>query len=127
MTPALRGISVLYDERCELCRRVARWLVAQPAYVRIDVWPMNDPATRARFPAVVERVAAGEFVVVDDRGGVYVDTDARILCLWALPRWRRPALRLARPGWRERARQVFDSVSRNRYRLSRLLPSRRAS
>lgn len=117
-----RRLSVLYDDRCGLCRRAVRWLVMQPAHLEIELLPMHDARTRERFPGVAGRLGADEFVVVDDGGGVYADAEARILCLWALRKWRPLAVRMARPSWRPHVRRIFGLVARNRYRLSRFLP-----
>ena len=121
---APRSLTVIYDDRCALCRRAARWMLRQPAWVPIEAIPMSATETRRRFPQITYRLERDQFVVVDDAGGVYADTDARILVLWALCDWRRLALRLSRSGWRELAARIFDGIARNRYRMSRLLPGK---
>jgi predicted DCC family thiol-disulfide oxidoreductase YuxK len=114
------ALYVLYDETCGFCCRCARWLERQNAYVHLECLPAGDAETRERFP-IARGEGKDELVAVDSDGGVYRDTDAFIVALWALRDWREWSLRLSTERLKPMARRFFDLGSGWRHGLSRLL------
>jgi predicted DCC family thiol-disulfide oxidoreductase YuxK len=114
----MHTLSVLYDETCGFCVRCARWLEAQRKRVRLECLPAGGAEAGRRFPELRRGGAAQELVVVDDAGGVYRDTHAWLMVLWALEDYRGWALRLSRPALLPFARHAFELLSSNRRRLS---------
>ena len=117
----MRTLNVLFDANCGLCRRAAKWLHTQPAFLDIRTFPAGAEATRRRFAELGLDDAPGEVIVVADTGEVYRGSSAWIMCLYATRAYRPLAIRLAAPGWRPFVTRVIDIVSRNRDRISRLL------
>ena len=114
------GLTVIYDPDCGFCAQVRYILLAEPAYLPLTFMPWGGAATRARFPDLC-RGAKPELIVVDARGGVYLDTKAYLMCLYATKTYRALALRLATPGLLPLTRQAFAWLGRSRHLLSRLL------
>lgn len=113
----MRALCVLYDETCGFCVRCAGWLLEQRALVGLECLPAGGAEAARRFPAL-RHGASQELVVVDDTGGVYRDTHAWLMVLWALEDYRAWAQRLSRPGLMPLARNAFELLSSNRRRLS---------
>jgi predicted DCC family thiol-disulfide oxidoreductase YuxK len=114
----MRGLSVLYDETCGFCVSCARWLGEQRALVDLECLPAGSAETARRFPELRRAGGKEELVVVDDEGGVYRDTHAWLMVLWALEDYRAWAQRLSRPSLMPLARNAFELLSSNRRRLS---------
>lgn len=115
----MRSLCVLYDETCGFCVRCARWLGTQRMLVPLECLPAGGDEAWRRFPGL--RREREELVVVDDEGGVYRDTHAWLMVLWALEDYREWAQRMARPALVPLARQAFELLSSNRRRLSHWL------
>jgi predicted DCC family thiol-disulfide oxidoreductase YuxK len=113
----MRGLTVIYDAECGLCRRVRDWLIAQPKWIALNLVPSTS-ASRL-YPGLAGRNFCNELLVVNNQGGVYVGDHAWIMCLFALKRYRAWALRLSRPGLLPLARQAFALLSNNRRSISR--------
>ena len=94
----MRALSVLYDETCGFCVSCARWLGAQRTWVGLECLPAGGEAAARRFPELRRSASKEELVVVDDEGGVYRDTHAWLMVLWALEDYRAWAQRLSRPA-----------------------------
>ena len=114
----MKTLYVLYDAKCELCRRVRVWLQGQPAFVPLAFVPLQSPDLDQRFPGITAMEPARQVLVVADSGEVWRGADAWILCLWALREYREWSQRLASPLLRPFAMRVCDMVSRNRNRFS---------
>jgi predicted DCC family thiol-disulfide oxidoreductase YuxK len=114
----MRALSVLYDETCGFCVRCARWLEEQRTLVGLECLPAGSEEAARRFPELRRAGTAQELVVVDDDGGVYRDTQAWLMVLWALEDYRAWAERLSRPSLMPLARNAFELLSSNRRRLS---------
>lgn len=114
----MKRLHVLYDAKCELCRRVRVWLQAQPAYMPLVFVPLQSPDLEERFPGITAMEPARQILVVADSGDVWRGADAWIMCLWALREYREWSQRLASPLLRPFAARVCDLVSRNRHRFS---------
>jgi predicted DCC family thiol-disulfide oxidoreductase YuxK len=81
------GLTVLYDERCPLCRRLKAWLRSQPALVPIEFVPANSSEARARYPHLDHERTKTVLTVVATNGAVYEGERAWLACAWTLPRW----------------------------------------
>jgi predicted DCC family thiol-disulfide oxidoreductase YuxK len=92
----VRRLTVLYDERCERCRRWSAWLARQRSYVPVELLPADSPAASVRYP-YVRRWLGRELVVVDDRARAWVGPPASVMCLWATVRHRWAASFATRP------------------------------
>ncbi|MBK7861876.1 MAG: hypothetical protein IPJ65_25325 [Archangiaceae bacterium] len=105
------ALFVYYDETCGFCCRCAAWLKEQPSFVPLALLPASE------LPVPVSGKA--EVVAIDGAGGVYRDTDAWLVTLWALRDYRHWAARLAK-GDRKLARRVVELAGSWRQGLSRL-------
>lgn len=95
-TAAVVGsLTVLFDERCTVCRRTATWLAAQDQLVPLDFVAAASREARERFPALDHSSTLGVVTVVTDRGLVYRGEHAWVMCLWCLAATRSLALDLA--------------------------------
>jgi predicted DCC family thiol-disulfide oxidoreductase YuxK len=83
----VRRLTVLYDERCERCRRYAAWLRHQRFRVTVELLPAGSEAARSRYPHVVPWLAR-ELVVVDNEARAWIGPPAFVMCLWAMDRGR---------------------------------------
>jgi predicted DCC family thiol-disulfide oxidoreductase YuxK len=114
------GLTVIYDPDCGFCAQVRYLLLAEPCYLPLTFMPYGGAATAARFPGLC-RGPRPELIVVDDRGGIYLETKAYLMCLYATKTYRSLALRLTSPMLLPLARQAFAWLGRNRHLVSRLL------
>jgi predicted DCC family thiol-disulfide oxidoreductase YuxK len=122
---SLETLTVLYDSACGFCVSCRAWLERQPGDLDLEFLPIQSAAAKSLFPARPPGDSADELIVVGSDGSVYRDSDAWIMCLYALREYREWAIRLSSPTLRPLARQAFAFVSHNRRRLSRkvgLLP-----
>jgi predicted DCC family thiol-disulfide oxidoreductase YuxK len=108
--------TVLFDERCALCRRCRDWLLTQPCHCPVILMPSGSEEARRRFGAVPW--LGQELVAVDDQGRVWVGPAAFLTCLWATVRFRSWAYRLAGPHLAPLAEAFFRIVSKRRDRWS---------
>ncbi|MGH2807006.1 MAG: DCC1-like thiol-disulfide oxidoreductase family protein [Actinomycetota bacterium] len=111
-----RQITVLYDERCALCRRCRDWLSTQPCMVPVALVPAGSPDVRWRYPQL-EPWLGHELVVVDNEGRGWIGPAAFVVCLWATARYRSISYTLARPAFAPLAEQFFMFVSKRRDRF----------
>jgi predicted DCC family thiol-disulfide oxidoreductase YuxK len=114
--PEPQSLTVLYDERCRLCRRCRDWLLTQPCFLRVELLAAGSPGARARYGAVPW--LGSELVAVDDRGRVWVGPAAFLTCLWATVRFRAWSYRLAGPSLAPLASHFFRLISKRRLRWS---------
>lgn len=113
----MEQLTIIYDARCELCRRIRSWLEAQPAYVRLDFVAAGSDEARRRFPDLDHVAALEELTVVSDAGDVYAGAQGWLMCLWALRDYRAWALRLGTPALMPQARRIITWVSQNRWQF----------
>lgn len=92
----MRGLTVLYDRHCPLCRRVKEWLAEEPTYFPLELVPAGSREAEARWPHLDPLETLGELTAVDDEGGVYRGEDAYLIVLYALVDYRAWALSLAK-------------------------------
>jgi predicted DCC family thiol-disulfide oxidoreductase YuxK len=113
---------VLYDSRCGFCSWAKRWLLRQPTLIDLEFIPAGSPLAARLFPGLGRHGnPPEELVVVSDQGGVYRDSSAWIMCLFALEEYREWANRLAHPVLRPLACRAFSVLSRHRRTVSRWL------
>ena len=110
---------VLYDERCELCKRLKDWLLGQRCWIEMKMVAAGSAKATELFPTLDQLAARGDLVVISDVGEVYLNNHAWIMCLYALDEYRDWALRLASPLLLPLARQAFATLSRHRGTISR--------
>ena len=115
MTPTTRApatLTVLFDDRCAVCRRAQAWLAHQPSYVPLVCLAASSAQAQHRFghlPALGD-----ELVVVSDSGEVWIGPPAFLVCLWALRDWRSWSYRLSTPALAPHAERFFMELSRRR-------------
>lgn len=119
----MQSLYVLYDEKCELCKRLKDWLLGQRSWIALGLIPAGSEKARAKFPGLEHIAGKRDLVVVSDAGEVYLNNHAWIMCLYALEEYRDWALRLASPLLVPLARQAFEALSKNRAGISRWLGS----
>lgn len=93
----------------------------QPSAYELRFVPAGSDDARRLFPAFHSPARPEELVAISEDGAVYRGEAAFIVCLYALDACRPLAVRLARPGFRPLARQVFSLLSTNRMRISDFL------
>jgi len=118
---AVEKLYVLYDPRCELCRRLKEWLLAQRSWICLCVIAAGSAEAQRLFPELDRSATADDLVVISDAGAVYKNDRAWIMALYALEEYRNWAYRLAHPLLLPLARQAFAAISRNRHVLSQWL------
>ena len=118
---------VLFNASCELCVRCAKWLGTQRSFVPLWVVSSQGAFARGTFPELMLGAKPEEFVLIDDAGNVYRDTEAWLLLLWSLREYRAWSLRLATPSLRPLARTLFHALSQGRGWLSPILSKGDAS
>lgn len=94
--PLVRGITVLYDPDCPVCRASKRWMLLHRPLIDVRFVAVNSRLARQRFPQLDLAACAREITVVTDTGHVYRGEAAFVMCLWALRRTRSLALQMAR-------------------------------
>src|SRR5579871_3981207 len=105
----MRHLTVLYDQDCGLCRRVAVWLMRQEQLIPLRV----VPKTLASRVHPTLRPRENELMVISDEGGLYLGDRAWLICLHALKRYRALAARLSRPELMPLASRAFKVLSAN--------------
>ena len=104
----LAGLTVLYDERCPLCRRLREWLAAQATLAPVEFVAADSPTAHRRYPGLDHRRTIRVLTAVGHDGAVYEAERAWLACGSLLPAWQPVAerfasglrLRLARVGVR---------------------------
>ncbi len=102
-------LTVFFDGDCGLCRRVAGWLDRQPQYVPLHCVAAQRASDQG-CPLSVEALLEQVTVTASD-GAVYRGTNAWLVCLWALRRYRPWSLRLASDALRPWAERIFAVVA----------------
>jgi predicted DCC family thiol-disulfide oxidoreductase YuxK len=117
----MEKLYVLYDPKCELCRRLKEWLLEQRCWLTLCLVAAGSEEAKAMFPELEQIASANDLAVVSDEGQVYLNNNAWIMALYALEEYRDWACRMAHPLLAPLARQAFATISRNRYAISRWL------
>ncbi len=117
----MQKLYVLYDGRCELCRRLKDWLLRQEQWLELKMVAAGSAEARQLLPGLERIAAAEDLAVVSDEGEVYLNNRAWIMCLYAMREYRGSACNMAHPLLLPLARQAFAAISKNRYTISRWL------
>jgi predicted DCC family thiol-disulfide oxidoreductase YuxK len=115
------GLTVLFDQRCPLCRRLKSWLAAQPTLVPIDFVAAASPEAVRRFPNLDHARTTSVLTVVAANGAVYEAERAWLVCAWALPKWQPLAEQLDTRGRLVLVRAAARLVDRRRHAVMRKL------
>ncbi|MFI0940545.1 thiol-disulfide oxidoreductase DCC family protein [Streptomyces sp. NPDC021020] len=111
----LRGLTVLTDPACRLCRFVAGWIAGQRKLVPVALVPVGSAEARRLFPDLDHDGATRrEITVVGDAGQVYVGQAAWVVVLWALADHRALAHRMSTPAGRRLARAAVLGAAKYR-------------
>lgn len=113
------GLTVLYDDRCPLCRRLKAWLGQQATCVPIELVAAASEEARRRYPRLDHERTVTVLTVIDGAGGVYEGERAWLVCAWALPRWRAAAERFDGRVRRSVVRATTKAIDGYRHRLLR--------
>lgn len=116
-TGPLCRITVLYDDRCNLCRTARTWLERQRQIVPLEFVAASSPEALERFPFLDPAQTLEDLTVIGDGGEVWVGAKAWVVCLWALEGKRGLAQRLSTPALMPKARVLVSFVSRHRRSL----------
>ena len=102
-------LTVWFDADCAFCRRVAAWLQRQPKYLPLHC--VAAQAAQGRGCLLTPAALLEQVTVTASDGAVYHGTNAWLICLWALRRYRPWSLRLASEAWRPWAERLFALVA----------------
>ncbi|MGW4701277.1 thiol-disulfide oxidoreductase DCC family protein [Streptomyces sp. NPDC004285] len=125
LTTPVGRLTVLYDADCPLCVHLRHWLLRQRQLVPLHLVPAGSDQARRLFPALDHAATLREITVIGDRGQVYRDTSAWIVCLWALAEHRPRAHWLATPAGQPFARMSVLAASKWRGALKGPVPDDR--
>ena len=115
-------LTILYDERCALCRRARDFLLAQRCRLQVELLAAGSAEAIARYGGLPW--LGSELVVVDQEGRVWVGAAAFLTCLWATVRYRPWAYRLSGPTLAPLAERFFRHVSKRRHQWGLRLAGR---
>lgn len=115
-------LTVLYDERCPLCRRLKHWLGRQPTLSAVGFLAADSPEARRRFPHLDHPRTTQVLTVVASDGAVYEGERAWLVCGWALPAWQPVAEHLGHGARLRMVRVAARLVDGYRHRLIRSAP-----
>ncbi len=87
-------LTVLYDPRCPLCRKLRAWMAEQQTVDPIEFLAAASPEAIARFPDLDHYRTVSVLSAVAADGAVFEAERAWLVCAWALPSWRPVAERL---------------------------------
>jgi predicted DCC family thiol-disulfide oxidoreductase YuxK len=119
----MQKLYVLYDPKCEICRRLKDWILVQRSWIGIAVLEAGSEKAKRLFPELEQIATNDDLAVISDEGAVYLNNHAWIMVLYAMVEYRDWAARLTHPLLAPLARQAFAALSRNRHRLSSWLSS----
>jgi len=119
----MQKLYVLYDPKCEICRRLKDWILVQRSWIGIAVLEAGSEKARRLFPELEQITTKDDLAVISDEGAVYLNNHAWIMVLYAMVEYRDWAARLTHPLLAPLARQAFAALSKNRHWLSNLLSS----
>jgi predicted DCC family thiol-disulfide oxidoreductase YuxK len=107
-------LTILYDERCEICRRCRDWLLTQPCFIEVELVPAGSIEAKERFGDLTW--AGKELIAIDETGRMWIGPSAFLASLWATRRYRAWSYRLSSPAMASFAEDFFRWVSRRRDR-----------
>jgi predicted DCC family thiol-disulfide oxidoreductase YuxK len=114
----MEKLYVLYDPKCEICRRLKDWILVQRSWMGIAVIAAGSEKAKRLFPELEQIAGKDDLAVISDDGAVYLNNHAWIMVLYAMVEYRDWAARLTHPLLMPLARQAFAALSKNRHTLS---------
>ena len=117
----MEKLYVLYDPKCEICRRLKDWILVQRSWIGIALIAAGSDKAKRLFPELEQIAGKDDLAVISDDGAVYLNNHAWIMVLYAMVEYRDWAARLTHPLLMPLARQAFAALSKNRHTLSRWL------
>jgi len=114
----MQKLYVLYDPKCELCRRLKDWILVQRSWIGLAVLEAGSDKAKRLFPELEGIARKDDRAVISDEGAVYLNDRAWIMVLYAMVDYRDWAGRLTHPILMPLARQAFAALSKNRHYLS---------
>jgi predicted DCC family thiol-disulfide oxidoreductase YuxK len=81
------SLTVLYDERCPLCRRLKEWLGHQPTIAVFEFVAADSHLAHQRYPQLDHERTTRVLTVITSEGAVYEGERGWLACGWALPAW----------------------------------------
>ena len=111
------GLTVLYDDRCPLCRKLKAWLSEQATCIPVEFVAAASKEARRRYPALDHERTMTVLTVIDGLGGVYEGERAWLVCAWALPRFRAAAENFSGRMRRHAVRAAAKAIDGYRHRL----------
>ena len=121
----MEKLYVLYDPKCEICRRLKDWILVQRSWIGIAVLEAGSEKAKRLFPGLEQIATHDDLAVVldngSDEGTVYLNDRAWIMVLYAMVEYREWTARLTHPLLMPLARQAFAALSKNRHFLSSFL------
>ena len=109
-------LTILYDERCAVCRRCRDWLVTQPCLVEVQLLPAGSQEAKEKYGSLPWLGA--ELIAVNDNGDAWIGPAGFLAALWATKRYRSWSYRLSGPTLAPLAERFFWWVSKKRDRWS---------
>lgn len=120
----MQKLYVLYDPKCEICRRLKDWILVQRSWIGIAVLEAGSEKAGRLFPELEQIATSEDLVVISDEGSVYLNDRAWIMVLYAMVEYCEWAARLTHPLLLPLARQAFAALSKNRHTLSNWLTAK---
>lgn len=117
-----RALVALFDGRCAVCSRSARWIGGRDPAGRVERLDLRAEATAERFPGLSPDAVRAQMHVVDAGGRVIVGIDALAAVLGELPRWGWVSRLLGVWGVHGLAGLGYRWFARNRLTFNRWIP-----
>lgn len=118
----MKKLHLFYDQDSPFCRKCKNWLIRQPAFMELELLPIQARSVRMAYPEVAGHRQDDALIVLSDTGLLYTGDDAWITVLWALHDWRDWSLRLQQPDIRPLARQFWQLIGQHPESLAGLPP-----
>ncbi|MCA9488909.1 MAG: DUF393 domain-containing protein [Myxococcales bacterium] len=115
-------VAALFDGRCGVCSRSARWFGERDPMGRIERLDLRDPEAAARFPDLSPDAVRAQMHVVDREGRVHIGLEGVRAALRELPGWAWLASVLGWPGLHAGAGLLYLAFAKNRLFFNRWLP-----
>lgn len=121
MNGGISQLTVFYDPACAVCSGFRDWLENQVLWVSVRFLGYDELEAEKVMPELRTLEADKECVVLADDGRWWQGAEAWLTCLWATREYRLWASRLAAPMFRPVLLKVVDLISKNRFKLSRMM------
>jgi glyoxylase-like metal-dependent hydrolase (beta-lactamase superfamily II)/predicted DCC family thiol-disulfide oxidoreductase YuxK len=113
------GLSVIYDEQCEICQAGVSWLKFLDRERRVVCHPIDPDVLSAIHPGLTIDACLRELHVVASDGKIVTGADAVIVLARLFPQTKLIGTIAGAPGLRAVSRTLYRFVAQNRYALSK--------